>query len=128
MTLGGDPNIKSEYCQQTLRITNEPNLLPLGSKSSTYAFENPSLDHSLISSDNSQVFDKDSSPDIVITNHHFAKYMTKQELVKKLERVTGELVQPIIIRKELFFINSTEDAKTAFEIELTDDQTQVNEE
>ncbi|CEF63996.1 Hypothetical protein SRAE_1000225200 [Strongyloides ratti] len=128
MTLESHLTTNSEYCQQSLRIKCEQNLKSLESKSSTYAFENSIPDNSSQSNDNSQTFDKDSSPDITITNHHFAKYMTKSELVKKLERVTGELVQPIIVGRELFFINSTEETKTAFEIEPSDDQTQIDEE
>uniref|UniRef100_A0A0N5C366 Glutaredoxin domain-containing protein n=1 Tax=Strongyloides papillosus TaxID=174720 RepID=A0A0N5C366_STREA len=128
MTKEGNVTPKSEYCQPLLRKKSGQNQTTPESKSSTYAFENSSLDQGTTSNDNSQTFDKDSSPDIIITNYHCAKYMTKQELIKKLERVTGELIQPMIIGRELFFMNCVEESATALEIEPTDDQTQFDEE
>uniref|UniRef100_A0A0N4ZA50 ADF-H domain-containing protein n=1 Tax=Parastrongyloides trichosuri TaxID=131310 RepID=A0A0N4ZA50_PARTI len=121
-------NKKSEYCDPELKTETKHNTIPIELKTSTYAFEVLQADPSSPSNGTLQLFDKDSSPDLIITNYHCAKYMTKQELVKKLERVTGELIQPMIIGRELFFMNCNEESKTALEVEPSDEPTQFEDE
>uniref|UniRef100_A0AC35UHP8 VWFA domain-containing protein n=1 Tax=Rhabditophanes sp. KR3021 TaxID=114890 RepID=A0AC35UHP8_9BILA len=98
-----------------------PSSNTIKSKTSVYAFQSETSETDGIVTTN--LFEKDSTADLRIINFHNGKCMSKNELLKKLGRVNCEIVTPVIVSRELFFLNNEEELKDAIQMEAKDCET-----